>query len=97
MTREELIAELAEACNVTKGMARKFLDALADIASIELGMPNAEIPLGAKLGRLVVKQVPERKVRSVTGEEVLVPAHLKVVFKPSRYLKEEVLKKKREK
>jgi len=93
MTREELITEIAEACNVTKGMARRFLDAFSDIVSIELGMPDAEIPLGAKVGRLVVKQVPERKVKSITGEEVLVPAHLKVVFKPSRYLKEEVLKK----
>jgi len=90
MTRSQLIAEIAERADVSRATVHRVLDAFATVAAEELaGDPPGEVPLGRKLGRLVVVERAARKGRNPqTGEAIEIPARKVVRFRESRTLRE---------
>ena len=88
MTKAELVALLANETELTKKDVERVLQALEYIIESKLINGNEDyIPLGG-LGKFVIVDVPERKVRNPqTGEEKIAPAHKKLKFKVSRKYK----------
>jgi DNA-binding protein HU-beta len=88
MTKAELIAQIASETELTKKDVSKVLNALEEIIEEKLINGNEDyIPLGS-LGKFIVVDVSERKVRNPqTGEEKIVPAHRKLKFKVSKKYK----------
>lgn len=83
MNKSELIAAIAAKNEISKAEASKCLEyALCGIAdNICYGDGTVAIP---DFGRFYVKNVAERKGKNPqTGEEITIPEHDKVVFKPS--------------
>ena len=94
MTKQELIKAVTQALrekhpdkDVTAVMVEAVLEALGDVAAAEL-LGGGELPLPG-IGKLKSRDVAARKGRNPrTGEILEIPAGKKVVFMPSKELKE---------
>jgi len=74
-------------CTVSLAVVEKMLDALGDVAAAEL-LGGGEITLPS-LGKLKIRKTAARTGRNPrTGESLPIPAGKKVVFVPSKELKE---------
>lgn len=81
----EKIAENGINCSAAR--LEMLLESLCDTLSAEL-FEGGEVSLPG-IGKLKPVQVPGRDRRNPrTGEKVFVPAHLKVVFRPSKIFSE---------
>lgn len=80
MTKNELVAHLAEKSDVTKGKAAAVLSALTDLIHVELRAGrDIIIP---EVGRLHVKPVAERRgISPATKQPYVKPAHKAVKLK----------------
>ncbi|MGZ8258588.1 MAG: HU family DNA-binding protein [Methylotenera sp.] len=91
MTKQELIDALhiARGSYFKKHQIASIVDALTDIVSAEIYRGN-EVNLPG-IGKIIPKQVDERIGRNPqNGEPVTIPAHVKVMFKVSKTLKDKV-------
>lgn len=89
MTKQELITNLAEKSGLSKADVLRVVDALEQNIHQELAK-GGEIVL-ASTGKFKVKDVPARAARNPkTGETIQVPAKRKVVFAPSKALKDAI-------
>lgn len=87
MTKKQMIENLAQKLVMTKVNTGEIIDFIFD--SIKDQIRNQEEVSIGGFGTFKVKNVKERQARNPkTGEKVLVPAKSKVVFKPSKQLKE---------
>ena len=96
MNLNDLIDELHDKSNRTherslaKADVRAVLDALADVATRELGTEDGEIPLPG-LGKLKAARRATRTGRNpATGAEIEIAAKNTVVFKPAKSLLESI-------
>lgn len=89
MTKNELVAHLAEKADVTKGKAGAVLQALSDLIQVELRSGrDVVIP---DVGRLHVRAVAERRgVSPSTKQPYTKPAHKAVKLKVSKGLADAV-------
>jgi DNA-binding protein HU-beta len=86
---QELIANLATQTGLSKANAKAFLLAALDGISERL-VHEGRIKLG-DFGSFEVRQRRERKGRNPrTGEQILIPASMRAVFKPGVRLKEQL-------
>jgi len=73
MTKTQLVAALAEACNTDKSTANQTLEALTNIVTNEVAAGGAVTLPG--LGKFQCRSRPERMVRNpATGEQFMKPA-----------------------
>ncbi len=89
MTKNDLVAHLAEKADVTKGKASAMLQALSDLVHVELRSGrDVIIP---EVGRLHVKAVAERRgISPATKQPYTKAAHKTVKLKVSKGLADSV-------
>lgn len=86
MNKSELIAAVAERCGISKANAAKNLEAVLGVIADNVCEGDNEVNI-PDFGRFFVKSVPERQgMNPLTKEKMVIPAHDKVVFKPSANL-----------
>ncbi|GAN49688.1 HU family DNA-binding protein [Methylobacterium radiotolerans] len=85
MTKNELVAHLAEKSTLKKSQVGAVVEALSDLIHVELRSGrDVIIP---DVGRLSVKAVAERRGKSpATGQPYVKPAHKAAKFKPAKAL-----------
>jgi DNA-binding protein HU-beta len=87
MTKAQLVAELAAAMGADRKTAGGALSALADVAARTVAGGGTLVLPG--IGKLVVRDRPERQVRNpATGETVTKPADRQVKFALAKALKD---------
>ncbi|HOD65795.1 MAG TPA: HU family DNA-binding protein [candidate division Zixibacteria bacterium] len=92
MTKDEMIAHIAEASGITKRQATSALDAFMDGVTRQL-KKNEKISF-AGFGTFAVSQRKARTGRNPqTGEAIKIPATRVPVFKAGKNLKEAIKKK----
>ena len=85
LTKDQLIADLAESCGVTKAQARELLDQLGQIVADQLEN-GGEITL-AGIGKLKVTERTARTGRNPsTGAAIEIAAKKVVKFVPAKAL-----------
>lgn len=90
MTKSQLVAELADAVQVTKKEASSFLDALTDIAYKEAKKKGVFVLPG--FGKLVKAQRKARMGRNpATGEPIKIKAKTVVKFRVAKACKDAIL------
>lgn len=83
MNKTQLTAAVAEKAGITKSHAERCVNAVLGAIADNLTEGEGEVSV-PDFGRFYVKQVPARTgVNPGTGEKIAIPAHEKVVFKPS--------------
>ncbi|NLN49815.1 MAG: HU family DNA-binding protein [Clostridiales bacterium] len=91
MNKAELIASMAEKCELTKKDTEKALKAFID--SVKESLANGEKVQLVGFGTFEVKQRAARVGRNPrTKEEIKIPASKAPAFKPGKELKESVNK-----
>jgi DNA-binding protein HU-beta len=86
---QELIANLATQMGLSKANAKAFLLAALDGVT-ERMVHEGRIKLG-DFGSFELRQRKERKGRNPrTGEQIIIPASMRAVFKPGARLKEQL-------
>ncbi|MDR1546048.1 MAG: HU family DNA-binding protein [Deltaproteobacteria bacterium] len=89
MTKADLISQIAEESELSKGDAQKALESIISIIGKNL-KKDARLPIFG-LGVFVVVKRPKRKGRNPrTGEPLTIKAHKAVRFKPAKSLKDSV-------
>lgn len=89
MTKAELINELAEKADLSKALAERTINALADITASELKAGNQVVLPG--IGKLDLSHRPARTGRNPqTGDPVHIEASNGVKFKAAKQLKDAV-------
>lgn len=89
MTKNELVAEVAESANVSKANAALVIDALMDVTIKHLKTEGSAILPG--LGKMETVHKPARPGRNVrTGEAITIAAQTAVKFKAGAELKRSV-------
>ena len=87
MTKQDLIKELAVSERLTLTTATKAVEGVVRIVKESLSK-GENITLRG-FGTLEVVDCAEKRARNLsTGESIVVPAHKKVKFKPSKELKD---------
>lgn len=90
MTKDELIAHIAEETAVSKTNVRVVLDSLASTAATHLATSTEDFALPG-IGKLATGVRQARTGRNPrTGETVNIPASVSVKFKPAKALKDAV-------
>lgn len=89
MTTSELVKALSERLGVSQRQARTLLDGYTAAISRQLGDKNSVII--RNFGSFNIKEIPEKlSYVPAKSSHCLIPAHLKLHFKPAKKLKEEV-------
>ena len=87
MTHDELVRRLAKEANLWLYQSRAALEALVSI--IESEVENGDGVRIKKFGRFESQEYAPKVGRNLwTMEEVMIPAHRGMVFKPTRRLKD---------
>ncbi|MCQ4142816.1 HU family DNA-binding protein [Vogesella sp. AC12] len=87
MTKQELINAIAAKTGTNKADTLRFVGALEETIRETL-IKGEEVPL-ASTGKFKIKETKARTGRNPkTGESVLIPAKRKVVFLPTKALKD---------
>ena len=89
MNKQELVAKISEAKNITKAEATKVVEAVFDTIVEELKAGEmVKIP---GFGNFVVKvRKPRTAVIPLSNKRVVVPSYKTVGFKPAKSFKEQV-------
>lgn len=91
MTKQELARTVAKSAGIKSDEAVKAVDAMFETLIEKLKAKESVFILG--FGTFKIKGVKERAGRNPrTGENMVIPAHAKVVFSPSSDIKEAVEK-----
>lgn len=89
MTKTQLVAHLAEECELTKKQTAHFLDVLTQTAYKEAKKGGLTIP---GIGKLALVQRKARKGHNPqTGEPIKIPARKAVTFRVAKACKDSVL------
>lgn len=87
MTKNDVIATVAERTGITKKDATEFVNTTFDVL-VEGIITEGRVSI-SKLGTFEKKEVEERQGRNPqTGEAMVIPAHGAAKFKPAKYLKD---------
>lgn len=96
MTQTQLIAELAEAVQISKKQAKAFLDKLAEVGTRETKKNGLFVLAG--FGRLVRQERKARIGRNpATGEKIKIAAKKVVKFRVAKALKDAIVPAKKPK
>ena len=87
LTKGELVTIIAEGNGISKSAASQNLDML--IAGISEALVGGNDVSVQDFGKFTVKETAERQGRNPkTGESITIPEGRKIVFKPSKTLKD---------
>jgi DNA-binding protein HU-beta len=90
MTQTQIIQTMADACEVTKKVAKAMMDSLAQTAITEVKKNGVFVLPG--LGRLVKVERKARMGRNpATGESIKIPAKKVVKFRVAKQAKEAIV------
>jgi DNA-binding protein HU-beta len=90
MTQAQVVAALAEKCNLNKKVAKDMLESLADLAIKETKKSGVFIVPG--VGRLVKSDRKARWGRNpATGEKIKIPAKKVVKFRVAKSAKDAIV------
>lgn len=89
MNKKELVAKLADQCDMTQSAASDVVNAFTEIVTAELKTGDgAEVNLPG-FGKFVAKHRPSREMRNPqTGKTMMSKAKTSAQFKPSSNLKD---------
>lgn len=83
MNKRDLVAAIAAKNEISKAQAAKNLESVLCAIADNICYGDSEVAI-PDFGRFFVKSVPERKGKNpATGEEITIPEHDKIVFRPS--------------
>ncbi len=86
MKKQELVSALAEASGDSKAACERMLDALASVCRDALYRGRSLNLPG--LGKLKLKQLAARSIRTPQGVDMDVPARTAVKFRPAQAIKD---------
>jgi len=90
MKTSELIKALSERTHFSQRDIKKVLEAASEIITEQL-QAGEEVVLHRSLGTFKAEPKPERTAKNnLQGCEMIIPAHIKPIFKVSRSLKDAV-------
>lgn len=91
MTKQQLIEQISERTGLRRSEAKKAVEGAMQVISQALAIGDNVYLRG--FGTFAVRNAKQKKARIIaSGEECTIPAHRAVKFKPSKELKNALLK-----